>query len=105
MKKQELIKAIEECENGLLIFNLREHRSFLFKNKWYPLRAVVNRAMQISGENELTTDRALLLLSQLLHYTRIDEVVFKEYFPVPIDQSQKMAELKKVSSILSDLTD
>jgi hypothetical protein len=104
MTEQDLNKAIEECDNGLLIFNLGSHRSFLFKNKWYPLRAVVNRAMQISGKNELTTDRALLLLSQVCHYTRIDKVVFREYSPVLLDNSQKMAELKKISSILSDLT-
>lgn len=104
MTKQELILAIEECDKGLFVFNNGSHRSFLYQNNWYPLRATVNRARQIAGEDELTTDRALWQLSQILDYIRIDEVVFEGNFPIVISQYEKMAEIKKVSSILNDLT-
>jgi hypothetical protein len=103
MIKQQLILAIKECDQGLLVFNNGSHRSFLYQNKWYPLRATVNRARQINGEDELTTDRALLQLALTLDYISIDEVVFEGNFPIIISQSEKLSEIKKITSILNDL--
>jgi hypothetical protein len=45
----ELEQSIEECNNGQLNFNLGRNRfAFLYKKKWYPLRATVNRAKELS---------------------------------------------------------
>ena len=97
--------AINECDNGLLIFNLGINRSFLYNKKWYPLRAIVNRARAINGEGEATTDRALLNLCIVLDYIRIDEVSFLNNLPVVINQDDVMIELKNVATILKSLTD
>lgn len=104
MTLQQLQLAINECDNGLLVFNLGNNRSFLYNKKWYPLRAIVNRARAINGENEATTDRALLNLCIVLDYIRIDEVSFVNNLPVEINQDEVMIELKNVVTILKSLT-
>ena len=38
---QDLLQAINECNNGQLVFNLGNSRSFLHNKKWYPLRATI----------------------------------------------------------------
>lgn len=48
MNKQNLMQAINECNNGQLSFNLGNNRSFVYKKKWYPLRASINRAREIT---------------------------------------------------------
>ncbi len=105
MTIHQILQAINECDNGQIDFNLGNNRSFLFNKNWYPLRATVNRAKELNGEPELTTDRALFELCTILHYTRIDEVNFINNFPVAITQLEAMAEIRKIASILKSLTD
>jgi hypothetical protein len=105
MTLADLQQAINECNNGLLVFNLGNNRSFLYNKKWYPLRALVNRARALNGENEVTTDRALLNLSITLDYVRIDEVSFLNNLPVDLNQDEVMIELNNVVSILKSLTE
>jgi hypothetical protein len=105
MELQNLLQAINECNNGDLTFNLGKNRSFLFKKKWYPLRATINNARAQCHESELTTDRALLELCLTLDYVRIGIVDFENYLPVSINQSEIIYEVKNIVDILNGLTD
>lgn len=104
MTIQQLLQATTECDNGLLDFNLGTNRSFLYKKKWYPLRATVNFAKELNDESELTTDRALLELGLVLPYTRIDNISFDNQLPVSIDSNEALNEVKILASILRSLT-
>lgn len=104
MTRNELIIAIEDCNNGHLNFNLGIKLAFLFSKKWYPLRATVNHARSIIHETELTTDRALLNLALILPYTRIAEIKFINNFPIELNQNELFEEVKKISIILNNLT-
>lgn len=105
MTIEQILQAINECNNGQLNFNLGSNRSFLFNKRWYPVRSTINRAREINGEAELTTDRAQIELCTILHYTRIDEVRFSNNRPVLINQVETIDEIKKISIILTSLTD
>ena len=102
----DLEKAITECNNGNLNFNLRLNLiAFLYKKKWYPLRAIVNRAIEKNTETvELTTHNALLELVLLLPYTRVDKIEFLNHFPVEINSDDTLEEVNKISIILQQLT-
>ena len=104
MTQNELMIAIEDCNNGHLNFNLGYNRAFLFSKRWYPLRATVNHARSIIHETELTTDRALLELVLVLPYTRISEIEFVNNFPVELNQNELFEEVKKIAAILNSLT-
>ena len=82
MTYEQLLEAINECNKGLLNFNLGHTRAFLFHKRWYPLRAIVNRAKEQNGENSLTTDRAQVELSFVLDYFRIENINFENNFPL-----------------------
>ena len=53
MNIQDLLQAINECNNGQLVFNLGNSRSFLHNKKWYPLR--------LDDTNRTIVERANLL--------------------------------------------
>lgn len=104
MTIQDLNQAITECDGGLLVFNLGEARAFLFKNKWYPLRAAVNRACEIAGqEHDLTTDRALVKLAFLGLWTRIQKINFQNQLPVEIAIHEKLNEIKKLADAITGI--
>jgi hypothetical protein len=105
MNIEDLHLAINECDNGQVIFNLGNSRSFFYNKKWYPLRATINRARELNQEPELTTDRALLELCLTLDYIKIGEINFMNYFPVPIDQSEVIKEVQKIANVLKALTE
>jgi hypothetical protein len=105
MTKQNLIQAINECNNGQLSFNMGNNRSFLFDKNWYPLRATINRAREINHETELTTDRALLELCMTFDYIKIGEVYFINCFPVAINQTEILNEVKCIADILRQLSE
>ena len=87
-------------------FNLRSNLiAFLYKKKWYPLRATVNRAIVKNNETvELTTHNALLELVILLPYTRVEKIEFLNNFPVKINSDDTLVEVNKISIILQQLT-
>jgi hypothetical protein len=79
MTKENIIQAAIDCQNRDLNFNNGNNRSFLFNNKWFPLRAVINRAATIAKEqNNLTTDKAMKILIYLFPYARIRNIKFKK---------------------------
>ena len=91
---QNLLIAIEQCNMGLLHFNNGNIRAFLFGKKWYPLRAIINNAYNALGEEEVTTDRALVALSYLIPYTRIANIHFQDNFPIEINEGEILEELR-----------
>ena len=102
---QNLLQAINECNNGQLVFNLGNSRSFLHNKKWYPLRATINRSRAVNDEPELTSDRALVELCHTLDYIRIEEIDFTNNLPVSLNQSDIINEVQKISIILKSLTE
>lgn len=105
MELQNLLKAINDCNNGNLTFNLGNNRSFLFNKKWYPLRATINSARAQCHESELTTDRALLELCLTMDYIKIGEVNYKNNLPVLINQAEALKEVSKITDILKGLAE
>lgn len=100
---EEILLAIQACDNGELVFNLGNIRSFLYNSKWYPLRAVVNFAKALNNEGELTTDRALVELSFILPYIRIKEIEYNDHFPIAINNNEKLNEIKLLNEIIGGL--
>lgn len=101
MTTSNLIQSIQDCDNGNIIFNLGNSRSFLFKKKWYPLRAVINNANNLAGENsDLTTDQALVKLVGLGFWTRIENVDYTTNFPVLCSELNTMNEINKLINVL-----
>ncbi len=105
MELQNLLKAINDCNNGNLPFNSGNNRSFLFNKRWYPLRATINSARAQCQESELTTDRALLELCLTMDYVKIGEVDFKNNLPVSINQAEALKEVSKITDILKGLAE
>jgi hypothetical protein len=105
MELQNLLKAINDCNNGNLPFNLGNHRSFLFNKRWYPLRATINNARAQCEESELTTDRALLELCLIMDYVKIGEIDFRNNLPVSINQAEVLKEVSKITDILKGLAE
>jgi hypothetical protein len=105
MTIENLIEAIEYCDNGNLDFNLKIKRAFLFNCKWYPLRATINLARRLANQkDDLTTNLAQIELSNLIFWVRISNVYFKECLPVPLNNEEKLQEIKRLSKLIQDLT-
>ena len=100
---EHLLQAIEDCDHGIIPFNIGMTRAFLFGKKWYPLRAVVNYARHLAGEGELTTDRALVEIANLGYYVRITNVDFLNNFPIQLNNPEIIAETFSISKILERL--
>lgn len=68
MERHNLLEAINDCRAGNVNFNNGENLyCFLFKNTWFPLRAVVNYASQLTNENiEYTKNDALVKMHELV---------------------------------------
>lgn len=105
MNEGHVIQAITECNNGNVPFNLGENRAFLYGRRWYPLRGVINYAKQLAGEDELTTDRALVEYVYLGFYLRVQDVNFNTAFPVPLNDQGIIAEAHKLSKTLERLVE
>lgn len=94
-----LIESIQECDNGQVLFNLGKMRSFLYKNNWYPLRAIINHASNLAGENsDLTTDQALVKLVGLGFWTRVENIDYTNNFPVVCNET--VNEINKLINVL-----
>ncbi len=105
MTIENLIQSIQDCDNGNVVFNLRRTRSFLYKNKWYPLRAIINYASHLEGGNsDLTTDQAIVRLVGLGFWTRIENIDYTNNFPVLCNENNIVNEIKKLINVLYNLS-
>jgi hypothetical protein len=103
MNEGHIIQAIAECNHGNVPFNLGEIRAFLYGKNWYPLRAVVNYAKDLAGEEELTTDRALVEFVYLGFNLRVKDVNFINAFPVQLNEPEIISEAHKLTKTLERL--
>jgi len=104
MTIENIIQATIYCQNGDVPFNNGNTRSFLFNNKWFPLRAVINRAAKIANEpNDLTTDKAMKVLVYLFPYARIRNVKFKKNELVPLSPEEIQEEIKILTDMINQL--
>jgi hypothetical protein len=104
MTFNDITTAMNICNQGNVDFNLGHNRAFLYGDKWYPLRGLVNHAKRLAGENDdLTTDRALVELAYLMPYLRIADVQFIDQFPIEIDQLNKMDEIRYLADSIRRL--
>jgi hypothetical protein len=104
MNVNDIITAINACNQGNVEFNLGTNRAFLYGKKWYPLRGLVNHAKRLTGENgDLTTDRALVEFSYLMPYVRIADIQFNNQLPVEIGQETVIDEMRYLTDTMKRL--
>lgn len=100
-----LLQAIDDCNNGHLVFNLGNVRAFLHGKRWYPLRATINRGAEHANENsDLTTDRALVALVYLGVWTRVKDINFENQLPAEAQPDEISEETRRLSKILYQIT-
>ena len=106
MQKEHFLKAIEDCNNGLLEFNLGNTRSFLYANKWYPLRKIVNATKALNGDpDDLNTNKAQIELCKFLDYVRVEhEIDFQSKYPIPLKKKEVLEEVNKLSKLIASMT-
>ena len=105
MTFENLLEAIEDCNNGLIGFNNGEARAFLYDKNWYPLYAVMNKGFEIALEPAEVSDRSTVKLTYLLPYTRIKErVLFNANLPVPLNNTEVLEEYRLLTNRMQELT-
>ena len=106
MKEEHFLRAIEDCDNGLIEFNLGTRRSFLYANKWYPLRKIVNATKALNGDaNNLTTNNAQIELCKFLGYVRVEHGIdFQSNYPIPLRKKEVLEEVNKLSKLIASIT-
>ncbi|MBX7204328.1 MAG: hypothetical protein K1X81_02780 [Bacteroidia bacterium] len=106
MNTSDLILVLKDCDEGGVKFNKRKNlRSFLYGNKWYPLRACVNEALKRSKEKGKTTDAALVeVLVDIGLWTRIKLIANQTTGPIKLTREEKNEEVRVLSEALYNLT-
>ena len=105
MNKEHIIQAIQHFDNGYNNYNQGNIFCFLHKDKWYPLRALINYASGLSGDNiEYTKDRAMVKIHEFLDYVKIEQIEIQNDFLVSLTIDEKMEEIKVLSRMINELT-
>ncbi|MFN4249295.1 MAG: hypothetical protein ACK4EY_16325 [Flavipsychrobacter sp.] len=100
----QFLQSLQHCLSGRINFNLGVKRAFLYGKYWYPLRATINHARSLDNQiDELTTDRALVELAYFLPYIRIADIEFTSQYPVEIDESKVLDEIRHLSNKLNQI--
>ena len=85
--------------------NSANFAEFLFKKNWSPLRAVINNASNLAGENfDLATDQALVKLFSLVFWTGIENIDYTNNFPVLCNANNAMNEINNLINVLYNLS-
>ncbi|MCR9062882.1 MAG: hypothetical protein NXI00_02890 [Cytophagales bacterium] len=106
MKFEHLEKAIEDCRKGKIHFSngLNLH-CFLFEKTWFPIRAVLNHASQLAGENkEFTTNNGIGELHKLLTFVRIQTVHVQNNKLVDVSSEEAFNEINHLANLIISLT-
>lgn len=82
LKFEHILKAIRDCDEGKLKFNLGDSESFFFEGKWYPLRKIINSAFENANQNsDYNLHQATMILTKFIPVTTLN-VVFINNMPV-----------------------
>ena len=105
--KNNLIQAIQNFNQGLVQFNNGENLyCFLFDNTWYPLRAVVNHASNLAGENhEYTKDTALVKMHELFDYIKVKQVAVENNILVNLNTNEKLEDINYLANMIKKLSE
>jgi len=105
MTIEHINQAILDCDAGLVNFNNGNNRAFCYNNKWYPLRAVINRASALGNfSNDLKTDEALKELVYIFDYVKIRDVKYENNNLPNLTDLEKLEEINILSSIIQKLS-
>lgn len=106
MEQHHIIQAIEDCIAGNMAFNNGENLfCFLYQNTWFPLRAIVNRASHLAGENhDYTKNEALVKMHELFDYVQVKQVHVQNNILVNLTSEEKFEEIRKLSGMIRVLT-
>ena len=102
MQLQHFHSAISDYDNGVRSIQNGKLRAFLYKRKWYPLRAVVNRAEVIATglHQDWNVEKCLTELAYIFpYYLRIEDIHFTGA-PVSISDSEAIMEIERVKDVL-----
>ena len=68
MNFQHILNAMNDCDQGNLIFNRGYIDSFAFNGRWYPVRKIIIQASIYANEPTLniTTHSAIVILSKFI---------------------------------------
>lgn len=107
MNLNHIIESIYDCRNGNLVFNNREDLNcFLYENRWYPLRAVINHASNISNENvEYSKDKALVKILEYFPYVKINQMNIQDNVLPELSNQEKLKEIAILSAMVIKLTE
>lgn len=105
--KNNLIQAIQNFNAGNVPFNNRDNLyCFLFENTWYPLRAVINHASALAGENlKYTKNDALVKLVEICDYVKVKQVVIQNNTLVHLNTQEKLEEINDLANIIKKLSE
>ena len=82
IKFEHILKAIRDCDEGKLKFNLGNSESFLFEGKWYPIRKIVNSAHEYANQkSDYNLHQATMILTKIIPVNSLN-VNFKNNRPV-----------------------
>jgi hypothetical protein len=93
-----LAKAIEACNNGSVQFTNQQLKAFSLGGKWYPLRAVVNYALQLARETSKDTNGCRKKIEGLKVYTEINEIKFVARQPRTIEYLHQIQNAQEIRS-------
>ncbi|OMP32274.1 hypothetical protein [Mangrovimonas sp. DI 80] len=108
MTLEHLEEAIRECNTGDLAFNNRgDLQCFLYKNRWYPMIAVVKRALEIANQPDpnLNSRNALFKLFSVLTYVRYQNIEVENNQLVDLTDHERLNEINYLMRIISQITE
>jgi hypothetical protein len=93
-----LNKAIEDFDSGLVSFQARRnYHCFRCGIYWYPLRAVTNHALGLSGVDSKTLNESVLIMAAVVPALTVIEVDLTiQTAPVALTESEKKHYIKSL---------
>jgi hypothetical protein len=106
MNVSHIEQALLDCEHGKVQIQARKSQdAFLYKKKWYPIKAIGIRAYEIANERPpANTHEMTMRLAEQLGYLRFAEIDFSNRKPVPLaDTTDILVEVKQLANLLNEL--
>lgn len=100
MELEHILHAIDDFNNGIIGADNGIVRSFLYRQRWYPLRRVVNHAHHLAHEAEHTVDVCTKDLAYVMPYLRIENITFEQNGFVGLNNEEILQEARYISEVL-----